>query len=75
MSTLFYSGIIIFSTFFVFSSGFTILLSFELVTASAILFPKNSPVLWPTFLEIVFKEYSPVSNNYFLYFLANDKNP
>ena len=27
------------------------------------------------FLEAVFKEYSAVSSNCFLYFLANDKNP
>ena len=42
----------------------------------------NSPVasatLWITFLEAVFKEYSPLPNNCFLYlsdkFLANDRN-
>ena len=27
------------------------------------------------FLEAVFKESSPVSNTWFLHFLANDKNP
>ena len=48
---------------------------FDLVTASAILFPINSPVLWNTFLEAVFKESGPVFNNYFVCFLANDKNP
>ena len=35
---------------------------------------KTSP-LWATFLEVVFKESSPISNNCFLYFLANNKNP
>ena len=49
--------------------------SFDGVTASEILFPKNSPALWTTFLEAVFKESIPVSNNYVLYFLGNDKNP
>ena len=38
---------------------------------SAILFPTNSLA----FFEAVFKESSPVSNNCFLHFLANDKNP
>ena len=65
---LFSGGIIISSAgFFI-----TILSSHELVTA--ILFPKNLPVLSTIFLEIVFKEASPVSNNCFLYFLANNKN-
>ena len=41
---------------------------------SAILFPKNSPMLRANFLAAVFKESSPVSNDYFLYFLANDEN-
>ena len=55
-------------------------MSFDLVTASAILFSKNSPVLWTIFLEIVFGVSSPVSNNFFqlfcyLYFLAKDNNP
>ena len=58
--------------------GFTILSSFNLATASAILFPINLPVLWTTFSEAVFKESSPVSYNCFLYlldtFLVNDKN-
>ena len=27
------------------------------------------------FFEAVFKESSPVSNNFFLYFLKNDKSP
>ena len=51
ISSLFFGGVIISSTFLEFSSGFTILLSFDLVTASAISFPKNSPALWITFLE------------------------
>ena len=67
ISSLFSGGIIIYST----GSCFTILSSLELVTASEILFPKNSPALW-TFLEVVFQEFSPVSNKIFLYFLAND---
>ena len=63
---LFFSaGIIISST----GSCFSILSSFELVTASSILFPKTSPALWTTFFEAS----SPVFNNCFLYFLANDK--
>ena len=65
----FSSGIIISST----GSCFLILSLFDLVTASAILFPKNSHALWATFLEAVFKVSSPVSNNC-LYFLTNDKN-
>ena len=44
--TLFSGSIVISSTGFV----FTILLPHSLVTASAILFPKNSAVLWTTFL-------------------------
>ena len=51
ISSLFSGGIIISSTGF----GFTILLSFNLATASAILFPINSPVLWTTFFEAVFQ--------------------
>ena len=64
VSSLFSRGIIIYSKVLVsqFYHGLT-------------LFPKNSPALWTTFLEAVFKESNPVSNNYFLYFLANDKNP
>ena len=58
---------------------FTIQLSFDLVTASGVLFPNNSPALWTTFLEAVLKESGPVFNNCFLYlfdkFLPNDKNP
>ena len=59
----------------IFSTGscFTILSPFHLVIASAILFPKNSPALWTTLLESVFKGSSPVCNNCFLYFLANYK--
>ena len=49
--SLFSDGIIISST----GSCFTILSSFDLVTASAILFPKNSPALWTSCLEAVFK--------------------
>ena len=75
ISSLFPGGIIFYSVGFV----FTILLSYNLATASAILSPKNSPVLWTTFLEAVFKESGPVSNNWFLClldkFLANDKSP
>ena len=56
-------------------SCFTILSSFDLLTASAILFPKNSPALWTTYFEAVFTASSPISNNCFLYFLANEKNP
>ena len=45
---------------------------------SAILFPINSPVasaaLWATFLEVVFRTSSPVSNTRFQYFLRNSKN-
>ena len=75
ISSLFSVGIIISSTFHEFSSikcfGFTIW--------SANLFPINSlvpsAVLSITFLEAVFKESSPISDNWFLYFLANDKNP
>ena len=76
---LFYGGIVIFSTFLELSS----ITGFVFTILSAVLFPINSPVasvaLWTTFLEAVFKEFSPVSNNCFLYllekFLANDKNP
>ena len=69
---LFFSGRIVISlTGFV----FTILSSYKLVTASAILFPKILPALWTTFSEAASKESSPVSNNCFLYFLSNDKNP
>ena len=75
ISSLFSGGITISSTGFV----YRILLLYNLVTACAILSPKNSLVLWTTFLEEVFKESSPVSNNCFLCllekFLANDKNP
>ena len=45
-------------------------MSFDLVKASGILFPKYSPALWATFLQAS----NPLSNNYFLYFLANHKN-
>ena len=69
-SSLFPSGIIVSPT----GSCFTILSAFYLVTASAILFPKNLPPLRTTFLEAVFTASSPVSNNCFLYFLANDKS-
>ena len=47
----------------------------SLFSGGTILFPINSPALWTTFLEPVFKESSPVSKNCFLYFLVNDKNP
>ena len=75
ISSLFSGGITIFST----GSCFSILSSSDLVrvakifdsNASAILFPKNSPALWTTFLEAS----SPVFHNCFLYFLPNDKNP
>ena len=60
------------STFLQFSSDFATSSSFNFATSSAILFPKKSPVLLTTF----WKHFcSPVSNNCFLYFLANDKNP
>ena len=59
-------GIIISST----GSCFSMLSSFDLVTASAVLFPINSPALWTTFLEAS----SPLSSICFLYFLTNDKN-
>ena len=69
--SFFSSGIIISSA----GCCFPILLSFDLVTASAVLFPKNSPALWTIFLEAVFKESSPLSNICFSYFLVNYKNP
>ena len=53
------------------NSCFSILSSFDLVAASGILFPKNSPALRTTFLKADFKESGSVSNNYFL---ANDNN-
>ena len=65
--SLFSGEIIIYLTGFCIS----ILSSFDLVTASAVLFPKNSPVLLTTFSGA----FSPLSNNCFLHFLANDKNP
>ena len=68
---LFSSGIIIPSR----GSCFAILSLVDLVTAYAILFSKNSPASWTTFLEAVFREPSPVSNNCLLYFLANHENP
>ena len=71
VSSLFSGGIIISST----GCYFTILSLFDLVTASGILSSKNSPALWSTFLEEVFGASSAVSNNFFLYFLANDRDP
>ena len=71
ISSLFSSGMIIFST----GSCFTVLPSFDLVTASATFPLKYSPILWTTSLEAVFGASSPVSNNCYSYFLANDKNP
>ena len=61
------SGIIISSTFLGFSLVFAILLSFDLVTASAIFFSKNSRALRTTYLEAVFRDVfsSPVSKNCF----------
>ena len=47
ISSLFSGGIIITST----GSCFSILSSFDLVTAYEILFPKYSPALWISFLE------------------------
>ena len=67
ISSLFSGGMIVSST----GSCLTILSSFELVIVSSILFPKNLPALWTTFLEA----FSSVPNNCFSYFLANDKNP
>ena len=75
ISFLFSGGITISSAFLGCSSGFKIF--------PTILFRINSPVasaaLWTTFLEAVFRAFSPVFNNCFvLYFLekflANDKN-
>ena len=63
--SLFLSAIIISSTFLGFSSGFTTVSLFDLVTASAILFPKYTPALWTTFLKVVFTASSHVSNNSF----------
>ena len=71
ISSNFSSGIIIYSTFLGLSSGFTL---FEIVTTSAISFLKNSPALYITFLEAIFKEPTPVFNNYTLYFLKNCKS-
>ena len=48
ISPLFYTRIIISSTFLEFSLLFTILSLFDLVAAYAILFPKSSPALWTT---------------------------
>ena len=74
MFSFFFHGIII-SSIGLFN---TILLPYDLATASALLFPKNLPVLRTTFLEAVFKESSSVFSNWLLYFLdkflANDKN-
>ena len=67
ISSLFSGGIIISLIGFC----FLLLSLFELVTPSAILCPKNLRVLWTSFL----KGFSRVSNNCFLYFLANNKNP
>ena len=67
ISSFFSDGIIISST----GSCFTILSSFDLVTASVIFFPIDSPALWANFLEAS----STISISCFLYFLANDKNP
>ena len=58
-SPIFSSGITISST----GSCFTILSSFNLITASAILCPKNLLALWTTFLEADFEESSHVSIN------------
>ena len=79
ISSLFSSRIIIPSTLLRFSSGIQFYhhLTYCIwVTASALLFSKNCPALWTaTFLEAVFTTIKPISNNYFLRFLANDKNP
>ena len=64
--SIFSSGIIILST----ALCFSILLLFNVVIASVILFPKNSPGLWTKCLEA----FGPVSNNCVLYFFANNKN-
>ena len=71
VSSLFSGRIIISST----GSCFAISSSSNLVTASEILLPKNHLLYGLLFLEAVFKESSPASNNCFLYFIANDKNP
>ena len=60
ISSLFSAGIIVSPT----GACFSILSSFDLVNASAILFSINSRALWTTFLE----------DHCFLCFLANDKN-
>ena len=58
----------VFSVWLIISSTvscFSILLLFDLVTASMILFSKNSPALWTLSLEAVFRTSSLVFNNYF----------
>ena len=70
ISSLFSCGIIIFST----SIVFTILSLFDLATACAISFRKNSLELSTTFLEAVFKKSCRVLKNCSFYFLAHDKS-
>ena len=55
-----------FICFFLFQNFIVAWLSYSICN----FFPINSPALWTTFVEAS----SPVSNNYFLYFLANGKN-
>ena len=74
ISSIFSIGLIISSTFHGFSSGFTISSFFDLVDASATLFPIKSHVLLTTFLEAVFRPSNLVSQNCFFYFLTHDKN-
>ena len=81
--SLFSAGIIISSTFLEFSLNYMFLFhSFVLFQISYcvcnFIFYKFTccfTCFMDYFLEAVFKAYSPVSNNCFLYFLENDKNP
>ena len=70
ISSRFSGGIIIFAT----GSCFTIISLLDLVTASIILFPLNSPDLGTTFLKAVFTATTAGSKDCFLYSLANDEN-
>ena len=74
ISSLFFSEIFISLTFLGFLPGFTILSLFDLVTASAILFPKNSPALWSTFWKQILQHLVLYPMIVFVYFLANDEN-
>ena len=69
--SLFFGGIIIYSTFLEFSS----IICFVSTASSAIFLVKNPPVasaaLSITFLEAVFEVFIPVSNNCLPYLLDN----